>query len=114
MSINLKRPIGSPAQTYRSRLEITSRSGRKLEHSDPVFLYGKDIAQRIGAITKNLRSTEICPEFSYDWVEKEFETMGTRMADPFQIPKDTAAEMCIRDSAYPYPGHSDGIGCPDQ
>ncbi len=25
----------------------TSRSGRKLEHSDPVFLYGKDIAQRI-------------------------------------------------------------------
>ena len=26
---------------------LTSRSGRKLEHSDPVFLYGKDIAQRI-------------------------------------------------------------------
>ena len=26
---------------------LTSRAGRKLEHSDPVFLYGKDIAQRI-------------------------------------------------------------------
>ena len=37
----------------------------------------------VGAITKNPRSTEICPEFSYDWVEKEFETMGTRIADPF-------------------------------
>lgn len=47
----------------------------------------------VGAITKNPRSTEICPEFSYDWVEKEFETMGTRIADPFQIPKETAAEL---------------------
>ena len=26
---------------------LTSRSGRKLEHSDPVFPYGRDIAQRI-------------------------------------------------------------------
>lgn len=26
----------------------------------------------VGAITKNPRSTEICPEFSFDWVEKEF------------------------------------------
>ena len=25
----------------------TGRSGRKLEHSDPVFPYGRDIAQRI-------------------------------------------------------------------
>lgn len=47
----------------------------------------------VGAITKNPRSTEICPEFSYDWVEKEFETMGSRIADPFQIPKETAAEL---------------------
>lgn len=47
----------------------------------------------VGAITKNPRSTEICPEFSYDWVAKEFETMGTRIADPFQIPKETAKEL---------------------
>ena len=26
---------------------LTSRAGRKLEHSDPVFPYGRDIAQRI-------------------------------------------------------------------
>ena len=39
----------------------------------------------VGSITINPRSTEICPEFSYDWVEKEFETMATRMADPFEI-----------------------------
>lgn len=47
----------------------------------------------VGAITKNPRSTEICPEFSFDWVEKEFESMGSRIADPFQIPKETAAEL---------------------
>ncbi|MDR1509449.1 MAG: glycyl radical protein [Synergistaceae bacterium] len=47
----------------------------------------------VGAITKNPRSTEICPEFSFDWVAKEFDTMGSRLADPFQIPKETAAEL---------------------
>ncbi|WP_321334112.1 glycyl radical protein [Breoghania sp.] len=47
----------------------------------------------VGSITKNPRSTEICPEFSFDWVEKEFDTMATRMADPFEIPKETAAEL---------------------
>jgi len=47
----------------------------------------------VGAITKNPRSTEICPEFSYDWVAKEFETMATRIADPFEIPKETANEL---------------------
>ena len=43
----------------------------------------------VGAVTINPRSTEICPEFSYDWVEKEFETMEHRIADPFVIPKKT-------------------------
>lgn len=47
----------------------------------------------VGAVTKNPRSTEICPEFSYDWVEKEFDTMEHRMADPFVIPKQTAQEL---------------------
>ncbi|ERK31773.1 glycyl radical protein [Clostridium intestinale] len=47
----------------------------------------------VGAITKNPRSTEICPEFSYEWVAKEFETMATRVADPFEIPKETAREL---------------------
>ena len=45
------RPIGNRPQSVmaKGRLtgRLTSRSGRKLEHSDPVFLYGKDIAQRI-------------------------------------------------------------------
>lgn len=47
----------------------------------------------VGAITKNPRSTEICPEFSYEWVAKEFDTMSKRIADPFEIPKETAKEL---------------------
>lgn len=47
----------------------------------------------VGAVTINPRSTEICPEFSYDWVEKEFETMEHRIADPFIIPKKTAQDL---------------------
>ena len=47
----------------------------------------------VGAVTINPRSTEICPEFSYDWVEKEFDTMAHRVADPFIIEKKTADEL---------------------
>lgn len=47
----------------------------------------------VGAVTINPRSTEICPEFSYEWVEKEFDTMAQRVADPFIIEKKTADEL---------------------
>ncbi|RLM15297.1 glycyl radical enzyme [Gibbsiella quercinecans] len=47
----------------------------------------------VGAVTINPRSTEICPEFSFDWVAKEFGTMGSRVADPFIIPEKTAQEL---------------------
>ncbi|MEW5289291.1 glycyl radical protein [Erwinia papayae] len=47
----------------------------------------------VGAVTVNPRSTEICPEFSYEWVEKEFETMQHRLADPFVISSQTAQDL---------------------
>ena len=68
-----------------------AKAAEKIFNNLPITIHEDELI--VGAITKNLRSTEICPEFSYDWVEKEFETMGTRMADPFQIPKDTANEL---------------------
>lgn len=68
-----------------------AKAAEKIFNNLPVTIHDDELV--VGAITKNLRSTEICPEFSYDWVEKEFETMGSRIADPFQIPKETAAEL---------------------
>ena len=34
----------------------------------------------VGVITKNLRSAQIYPEFSFEWVEKEFDTMDKRLS----------------------------------
>lgn len=68
-----------------------AKAVEKIFNELPVTIRDDELV--VGAITRHPRSTEICPEFSFDWVEKEFETMGTRMADPFQIPKETAAEL---------------------
>jgi formate C-acetyltransferase len=68
-----------------------ARAAEKIFRNLPITIHDNELI--VGAITKNLRSTEICPEFSYDWVEKEFDTMATRIADPFRIPKETAAEL---------------------
>lgn len=68
-----------------------AKAVEKIFNNLPITIRNDELI--VGAITKNPRSTEICPEFSYDWVAKEFETMGTRIADPFQIPKETAREL---------------------
>ncbi|OOM77614.1 glycyl radical protein [Clostridium sp. BL-8] len=68
-----------------------AKAAEKIFNNLPITIRDNELI--VGAITKNPRSTEICPEFSYDWVAKEFETMGTRVADPFQIPKETAMEL---------------------
>ena len=45
------RPIGNRSQSVMAQgcltVRLTSRTGRKLEHSDPVVPYGRAIAQRI-------------------------------------------------------------------
>ena len=45
------RTIGNRPQSVMAKGRLTgrqtSRAGRKLEHSDPVFPHGRDIAQRI-------------------------------------------------------------------
>ena len=48
------RTIGNRPQSVMAKGRLTgrqtSRAGRKLEHSDPVFPYGRDIAQRIKSV----------------------------------------------------------------
>lgn len=80
-----KETEGLPAITRRAKV------AEKIFNELPVTIREDELI--VGAITKNPRSTEICPEFSFDWVEAEFETMAHRVADPFEIPKETAAEL---------------------
>ncbi len=43
----------------------------------------------VGSATKKPRSCQVFPEFSFDWLESEFDTMETRKADPFYISEET-------------------------
>ena len=41
----------------------------------------------------NSRSCQVFPEYSYKWLEEEFETIQTRSADPFVISEKTKEEL---------------------
>ncbi|MGR6979972.1 glycyl radical diol dehydratase GrpM [Testudinibacter sp. P27/CKL/0425] len=91
-----KETEGLPAILRRAKV------AEKIFNNLPVTIREDELI--VGAITKNPRSTEICPEFSFDWVEKEFETMEHRIADPFIIPKETAKEL--HDAFLYWPGRT--------
>ncbi len=43
----------------------------------------------VGSSTVRPRSCQVFPEFSYDWLEAEFDTVEKRSADPFYISEET-------------------------
>ena len=43
----------------------------------------------VGSATKRPRSCQVFPEFSFEWLEAEFDTLETRSADPFFISEET-------------------------
>jgi formate C-acetyltransferase len=47
----------------------------------------------VGSSTKSPRSCQTFPEFSYEWLESEFDTVETRSADPFYISEETKARL---------------------
>lgn len=47
----------------------------------------------VGSATQAPRSCQTFPEFSYTWLESEFDTLATRSADPFYISEDTKARL---------------------
>lgn len=58
----------------------------------------------LGSATKSPRGCQVFPEFSFDWLEKEFDTIATREADPFYISEDTKKQL---HEAYKYwPGRT--------
>ena len=53
----------------------------------------------VGSATKAPRGCQVFPEYSYEWLEAEFETVATRAADPFYISEKTKEDLR---KAYPY------------
>lgn len=47
----------------------------------------------VGSATKSPRSCQVFPEFSFEWLENEFDTVATRSADPFYISDETKATL---------------------
>ncbi len=43
----------------------------------------------VGAATKVARGCQVFPEYSFEWLEEEFDTVETRSADPFHISEET-------------------------
>ena len=53
----------------------------------------------VGSATVAPRGCQVFPEYSYEWLEAEFDTVATRAADPFYISEKTKEELR---NAYPY------------
>lgn len=57
----------------------------------PIIIRDQELI--VGSTTIAPRGCQTYPEFSYDWLEAEFETVETRSADPFYISDKTKAEL---------------------
>ncbi len=53
----------------------------------------------VGSATKAPRGCQVFPEYSFEWLEAEFDTVATRAADPFYISEVTKSDLR---SAYSY------------
>ncbi|MBQ5841083.1 MAG: glycyl radical protein [Clostridia bacterium] len=47
----------------------------------------------VGSATVAPRSCHVFPEFSFSWLEAEFDTVSTRSADPFEISEETKEKL---------------------
>ncbi|MBQ3553715.1 MAG: glycyl radical protein [Clostridia bacterium] len=61
-----------------------------LEHI-PITIRPEELI--VGSTTIRSRSCQVFPEYSFEWLESEFDTIATRSADPFQISEETKATL---------------------
>ncbi|MBO5938524.1 MAG: glycyl radical protein [Clostridia bacterium] len=57
-----------------------------LEHL-PIVIRENELI--VGAATRAPRGCQVFPEYSFEWLESEFDTVETRTADPFYISEET-------------------------
>lgn len=69
---------------------IIIRRGKAFSHilkNLPIIIRDGELI--VGSATLAPRGCQVFPEFSYKWLEEEFDTIETRSADPFYISEDT-------------------------
>ena len=73
-------------------LPIAERRGKafaKICRELPVTIREHELV--VGSATKQSRSCQVFPEYSFEWLEAEFDTVATRSADPFYISEESKA-----------------------
>ncbi len=69
---------------------IYTRRAKAFAHIlDNVPITIRDNELIVGSATKAPRGCQVFPEFSFSWLEDEFDTVATRVADPFYISDET-------------------------
>ena len=60
-------------------------------HNIPIIIRDNELI--VGSSTIAPRGCQTFPEFSYEWLEAELDTVATRTSDPFEIAEETKAEL---------------------
>lgn len=81
-------------------LPIINRRSAAFSHilkNIPIVIRDEELI--VGSATIAPRGCQVFPEYSFEWLEAEFDTVATRAADPFYISEKTKAELS---EAYKY------------
>lgn len=83
-------------ESYRQTedLPMITRRARAFAHlmaNIPIVIRDDELV--VGANSIKSRSSQVYPEFSYQWVEDELDTMEHREADPFHISEETKTAL---------------------
>jgi len=73
---------------------IITRRAKAFKHileNIPIIIRDGELI--VGSSTIAPRGCQTYPEFSYEWLEAEFDTLATRLADPFYISEDTKIKL---------------------
>lgn len=73
---------------------IVIRRAKAFEHilkNIPIIIRDEELI--VGSTTIAPRGCQTYPEFSFEWLEPEFDTLATRSADPFYISEKTKKEL---------------------
>jgi len=75
-------------------MPVITRRAKALSHilnNIPIIIRKNELI--VGSATKAPRGCQTFPEFSFLWLEEEFDTVATRAADPFNISDNTKKEL---------------------
>ena len=81
-------------------LPIVERRAKAFRHiceNIPIIIRDEELV--VGSATIAPRGCQVFPEYSYEWLESEFDTVATRKADPFYISEETKDTLR---KVYPY------------